>query len=72
MKSLMVRIFISIPLIIWGLLTIAWGIFCTFGGPDPGAGSGNEGMKWGLGFITLGLLLFSIGKYIWDKSKGKF
>ena len=51
----------SIFLFIIGTLIIMWGVFCFFGGPDPGAGSGHEGPKYGAAFTAIGLAVIFAG-----------
>jgi hypothetical protein len=50
-----------------GVLAILWGVFCCFGGPDPGAGSGREGLKYGIVFVGIGVAMFVAARFIWIK-----
>jgi len=50
----------AIALITWGMIKIRWRLFCVTGGPDQGSGSGKERLKWAVGFIILGIIIFSI------------
>ena len=50
-------------------LLLLWGAFCFMGGPDPGAGSGHEGPKWGMMFCGAGLVLLA-SAYVIRKAVG--
>ena len=47
-----------------GTLILLWGIFCFLGGPDPGAGSGHEGFKFGVMFTSVGLAMIFLARFI--------
>ena len=68
-KRIMLRWSLAVGLSLVGLLVTAWGIFCLFGGPDPGAGSGREGVKYGIGFIGAGLVMFVVARVVWNQLK---
>ena len=55
------RYLVGLAICVVGLLSVLWGVFCFFGGPDPGAGSGHEGPKWGAGSTGVGAALVTIG-----------
>jgi len=55
-KWLLAVVFFSI-----GPICILWGVFCLFGGPDPGAGSGHDGPKFCAIFTTIGIATILAG-----------
>ena len=55
------RYLVGLAMCVVGVLSVLWGVICFFGGPDPGAGSGHEGPKWGVGFTGAGLVLVTVG-----------
>lgn len=67
MKTIVIilRWALAVGLSLVGLLATAWGIFCLFGGPDPGAGSERDGLKWGIGFIAAALVMFLAARFVW-------
>lgn len=72
MKALFIMKWIaSIILFIFGAMIILWGVFCFFGGPDPGAGSGIEGPKYGVVFTVMGLAVILAGRGILILGKKK-
>ncbi len=60
---------VSAVIALVALLAICWGVFCFFGGPDPGAGSGREGLKFGTIFVLVGLAMLWASAAIWTKIK---
>lgn len=52
-----IRWIIALGLFAAGILAIMWGGFCLFGGPDPGAGSSGDSLKYALTFFCVGGLL---------------
>ena len=65
--AIILRLVVSAVLSLIALLAICWGVFCLFGGPDPGAGSGREGLKFGIVFVLVGLALLCTAAVAWTK-----
>jgi len=55
---------IALGLFAAGILAMMWGGFCLFGGPDPGAGSSRDSVKYALIFFCMGTLLLFFGRSV--------
>ena len=52
-----------------GVLLLLWGIFGLLGGPDPGAGGGDERVKLAAIFVAVGLAAIFVARTAWVKLK---
>ena len=64
-----IRRIIALGLFAAGILAALWGGFCLFGGPDPGAGSSGDSVKYALAFFCVGVLLLFFGLSILRRKK---
>ena len=62
-----VRIILSIPFLVAGVLALPWGLVCLLGGPDGRIGS-SEAIGFGFGFLLFSILC---GWLFWRLNKKK-
>lgn len=67
--AIILKLVVSAALSLAALLAVCWGVFCFSGGPDPGAASGREGLKFGTTFVLVGLGLLWAAAAVWTKVK---
>jgi membrane protein implicated in regulation of membrane protease activity len=59
---MVVSIIAATALLLFGLFSLLWALFCFLGGPDGKIGS-LESIEWGLGFSLFGILVTVAGVF---------